>query len=232
MHIFTDLHGLSHLSGNHAAQLDALLSLAFMAFLVVLTVVMVIAAAVYVLNGIAYYKLAKASRVSHAWLSWIPIANSFLIGRLADTIDQKNGEKKCRAVIMVTVNALSAVFFLISLGFFANVVLSFLFTLQRFSPVTSDLLLRTLQGNLPMISFGLVFLILAFALYVWYLVVYILAHVSIYRAYASQRWIPFLVFTILAMLMGLVILPAIFVLTLCKSARCAADALKEPSAQM
>ena len=43
-----------------------------------------LAAALYVLQGIALTYLCKASRAGSVWMAWVPFANQYLLGKQAD----------------------------------------------------------------------------------------------------------------------------------------------------
>ncbi len=45
----------------------------------------------YVFQGIGLFSMARQHRLKVAWLAWVPIANYYLIGRLADEIGAVNG---------------------------------------------------------------------------------------------------------------------------------------------
>lgn len=66
--------------------------------------------ALYILGGIAYMKAAKLEGLKYPWLSWIPIANYYLIGAISDKIDEQNGKKSSKRTIMLILSIVSAVF--------------------------------------------------------------------------------------------------------------------------
>ena len=50
--------------------------------------------AVYILFGISLMKIAKLENVKFSWFSWIPIANSYLTGKISDKIALDNGKTR------------------------------------------------------------------------------------------------------------------------------------------
>lgn len=48
---------------------------------------------VYVFSSIAIYKLSSSRGYKNAWLAWIPLANNYVLGSIADSIDGYNGKK-------------------------------------------------------------------------------------------------------------------------------------------
>lgn len=57
----------------------------FVAILIVfLLVVLAISVASYVLGAMGLHRIAKRRGIHHAWLAWIPVANSWLLGSVSD----------------------------------------------------------------------------------------------------------------------------------------------------
>ena len=57
----------------------------FVAILILfLLVVLAISVASYVLGAIGLYRIAKRRGIHHAWLAWIPVGNSWLLGSVSD----------------------------------------------------------------------------------------------------------------------------------------------------
>ena len=56
----------------------------------------------YILSSLALYTMAKRRRISKPWLSWIPVANLWIIGCLTDDYDDlKTGiKRKWRSVLL------------------------------------------------------------------------------------------------------------------------------------
>ena len=56
----------------------------------------------YILSSLALYTMAKRRRISKPWLSWIPVANLWIIGCLTDDVDElKTGiKRKWRSVLL------------------------------------------------------------------------------------------------------------------------------------
>ena len=44
----------------------------------------IIQIAVYVFTSLALYTIAKRRGINHPWLSWIPVANVWILGSIAD----------------------------------------------------------------------------------------------------------------------------------------------------
>lgn len=52
------------------------------------------AAAIYVLNALPLYRIAKRRGVSAPWLAWIPVVNDFVLGAVADDYQRAMRGKK------------------------------------------------------------------------------------------------------------------------------------------
>lgn len=63
--------------------------------------------ATYIMNAIAYQKIASRRLIANPWLAWIPIASSWLIGSIVDEYDGKNGLKRKWRVVLLTLSIIS-----------------------------------------------------------------------------------------------------------------------------
>lgn len=84
---------------------------AFLAFMLLFYVV------IYVSSSISIMKICKKLSIDKAYLAFVPFANSFKLGQIADVLCQKNGETKLghakKLLIMHIVSAASAFLFAI-----------------------------------------------------------------------------------------------------------------------
>lgn len=48
--------------------------------------------AIYILNAVAFYSIAKNRGYNRPWLAWIPVASDYLKGAVADDINYRNGK--------------------------------------------------------------------------------------------------------------------------------------------
>ena len=66
--------------------------------------------AAYVLSSLALYTIAKRRGLDHAWLSWIPVANVWILGSIADQYRYvARGEVKSKRKVLLTLKIVSAV---------------------------------------------------------------------------------------------------------------------------
>lgn len=56
----------------------------------------------YVLTSLSIYTIAGNRNIDNAWLAWIPIGNSWIVGSIADEYDARNGiKRKWRTILLV-----------------------------------------------------------------------------------------------------------------------------------
>ena len=65
--------------------------------------------AAYVLSSLALYTIAKRRGLNHAWLSWIPVANVWILGSIADQYRYvARGEVRSKRKVLLTLKIISA----------------------------------------------------------------------------------------------------------------------------
>lgn len=71
-------------------------------YLVVYAIMLVFAIAAYVLQAIGMYAIAKRRNISKPVFAWIPVANVWLLGAIADHYDEtvKGVKKKSRVILL------------------------------------------------------------------------------------------------------------------------------------
>lgn len=73
--------------------------------LIIGAVALLFLAAVYVIQAIAVMRMAKMLNVEKAWFAWIPIAQGYLMGQIAERCDARRGiDVKPWGKIMLYVN--------------------------------------------------------------------------------------------------------------------------------
>lgn len=60
-------------------------------FIVIVLVMLGIAMLAYVVGAYPIYKIAQRRGCSHAWLAWVPVAQSYILGWIADDIEAASG---------------------------------------------------------------------------------------------------------------------------------------------
>lgn len=75
----------------------------FTFFIGAIAVSAVIGIAIYLLESISVYKMAKSAEIKNPWLVFIPVANDWVFGTLAEKYKKKNGTKSARFGIILPV---------------------------------------------------------------------------------------------------------------------------------
>ena len=65
----------------------------------------------YVLTALGLYTMAQRRGIQHGWLAWVPVADIWILGSLADQYRYVvRGEVKSRRKVLLTLNIISAAF--------------------------------------------------------------------------------------------------------------------------
>lgn len=75
----------------------------FTFFIGAIAVSAVIGIAIYLLESISVYKMAKSAEIKNPWIAFIPVANGWVFGTLAEKYKKKNGTKSARFGIILPV---------------------------------------------------------------------------------------------------------------------------------
>lgn len=82
---------------------EEVVSFFFTFFVGAIAVSAVIGIAIYLLESISVYKMAKSAEIKNPWLVFIPVANDWVFGTLAEKYKKKNGTKSARFGIILPV---------------------------------------------------------------------------------------------------------------------------------
>lgn len=82
---------------------EEVVSFFFTFFIGAIAVSAVIGIAIYLLESISVYKMAKSAEIKNPWLVFIPVANDWVFGTLAEKYKKKNGTKSARFGIILPV---------------------------------------------------------------------------------------------------------------------------------
>ena len=72
-------------------------------FIGTFTISLLIGLALYLLESIGVYKMAKSAEIKNPWLAFIPVANGWVFGTIAEKYKKKNGTKSARFGIILPV---------------------------------------------------------------------------------------------------------------------------------
>ncbi len=81
--------------------MDATMGIVLVVILLIYLGLIGIVIANYIMNAIGFQTIAKRRGVKYPWMAWIPYANYWLIGSIADEYDQRKGLKKRWGKILV-----------------------------------------------------------------------------------------------------------------------------------
>lgn len=71
---------------------------------VILLIAFGFAIAQYIMTSVALARIASRRKISNGWMAWLPITRDWLIGKIADEYDGRNGVKrKWRALLLTLV---------------------------------------------------------------------------------------------------------------------------------
>lgn len=150
-------------------------------FLLVIMLAFIVSVVCYVLMSMGLYKIAKRRNINNAFLAFIPIANSYLLGSVSDDIN--------RTMNKTTKNATKLIIFNI-----AATIISIIFT--PFASLSS--LISSMTG------FAMVFSVItsligavSFVVSVIYSVFYYISLYSIFKEYAHDKAVLYLVLSII-----------------------------------
>lgn len=79
--------------------------------------------AVYVFSSLALYTIAKRRQIAYPWLSWIPVANVWILGSIADQYRYvARGEIRNKRKVLLTLQIISAVLVFLMIVFAISMV--------------------------------------------------------------------------------------------------------------
>ena len=120
----------------------------------------------YVLNAVGMYRIAKRRGIHHAWLSWIPVGNSWLLGSISDHYQyvakkKITGRRKALLVMNIILAAMGSVVV-------AGATLIFSFTAGPEDLMGSGILLMGLLVIAYLVLFGLSIAVLVVSYVAYY----------------------------------------------------------------
>lgn len=143
----------------------------------------------FVLSAIALYTIARRRGLNHAWLSWIPVANCWILGSLSDQYQYVvKGQNKSKRKVMLILNILIAVFSVTVLVLGAVTVAGIFFS------ANDAQMMRAING--PLLAILGVALPLA-CVSIAYAVIRFMALFDLYRSLDPSNAVLFLVLSVL-----------------------------------
>ncbi len=173
--------------GEYPGGLEGVLPYIMGVYVVILLISLSIGIALYLLRAFGVYKMSKTLSYSRPWLAFIPIANTFALGRLAET---KNGSAKPYkySLILLWLGIGNAIFSLINVGV-ATATLFAVLENPGLTPTGSEAFYSVVGG-----AFGS---LIVSALSITYMVFYYIALYKVYKLFAPDYSTVLLVVSIL-----------------------------------
>ena len=153
----------------------------------------IIAIAGYVLTALALYSMAQRRHIAHAWISWLPVADSWILGSLSDQYRYVvKGQVKSKRKLLLTLNIIS------------TIVSTVLFFLSFHSIIR--MLLMIMEGTDEVLMVERIFsglmrtsgiLLLMLPLIIWKKVLTFMALYDVYQSCEPRNAVMYLVLSIL-----------------------------------
>ncbi|MBQ7380207.1 MAG: hypothetical protein IJW70_11090 [Clostridia bacterium] len=83
--------GSSDIIGGSDVMSGAAVTWVLLIALFIVAAALTVALAVYVIEAVAIMRMAKGLRVERPWLAWIPIAQAYTMGQIAERCDERRG---------------------------------------------------------------------------------------------------------------------------------------------
>lgn len=146
----------------------------------------------YVLYALALYTLANSRGLKSAWLSWVPVANIWVLGSLSDQYSYLvQRRSRSRRVLLVVLRIVTV----LSWGLALGVVITALFRAFSMRPYDVEFIIGYCISRSGPLLAGL--LVCTLILELWYAVVYFIALHHIYRSCDPENAVLLLILSIL-----------------------------------
>ena len=162
-------------------------------WMVYLLAMLVLSVVLYVLRSLGLYSIAKNRGIRHPWLSWIPVADSYLLGCVSDQYQyvvkgRNKSKRKIMLVLSIVLCALYVVFFANFAGMFSKIISGVLHShaMETILPSIFGTLMRILILMLPMLGVAIAQMVLHY-----------MAMYDLYSSCSPQNNVLFLVLNIL-----------------------------------
>lgn len=162
-----------------------------------------IASVLYILMALGIFKMAKKTEIGKPWLSFIPIINTYMFGKVAQCYIKKDGTKSAKfGVALLVLNILKLVFVVL---FIVALIITLISTVTLLYDAYDNDTSVTAEMFSPFISVIVLYFILL-AIAVAYKIVY---YVALWRIFAVFNSENATLFTVLSVFFAF--LPGIFV---------------------
>lgn len=142
-------------------------------------IIAIICLSLYILRALGVYKMAKTAGISSPWVAFVPIANSYIFGRLAEKYRRKDGKKSEKFSVLLLIFDILTLIACVCLIVFTVISLATILSNAKIAYDNgTDMTLSQFSSLIPVIVFYVVTLLSA--------VVYTVLHyVAFWRIVAS-----------------------------------------------
>lgn len=137
----------------------------------------------YIFNGIGLMKMSNSLGLKNGWISFIPVANIYALGRVAQNYVKKDGRKSAK--LGAALLTLYIIMFVVSIVFFVFLGIALVSVFQYASSAVLDnstMNIEMFSSFIPVIVFYFVFMAVAIA----YIVVYYVALYKIFDMFSNH----------------------------------------------
>ena len=162
-------------------------------FLVVLGISGIVGLVLYLLQAIGIYKMGKSLNVSAPWLSFIPVVNSFALGRIASKYVKKDGKNSANFGVWLLL--LEILMYILLVAFIVCAVIgvtSVIAFAEDAAMSDAPMSLEMFKGFIPVIILYVVLL----AIEITYLVLFYVSLWRIFGIFSAQNATLFTVLSI------------------------------------
>ena len=173
--------------------------LIFSVFGMFFAVMAIIGLLFYILRAVGLMGIAKRRGFPNSWLAWIPFANAYLFGKVADDISYRNGQIKAFRKILLSLEIAVSVGTAISLAVMMKPLMEILSAMITYRGQAWSLYYPQTQVDsmLFTIGAGAMIMMLVSVVAMVYVVFHYIALYRIYKEYSPNEAVIFLVLSIL-----------------------------------
>ena len=146
----------------------------------------------YVMTSLSLYTIADRRKIRNPWLAWIPVANFWIIGSIADDYDEKNGIKRKWRITLLALYIIYIAIFLV--GYIGMVVAAVLY-MVRMDYGTFDMPMSTAMISAFVGIYG--FVILMALLSIAVSICYYICIFKIFESTVPERAVSYLLISLL-----------------------------------
>ena len=165
-------------------------------FIAIMIFVLVFACAAalvfYLLRAVGVWKMAKTAEISSPWVAFIPVVNSFTLGKIAEKYRKRDGTKSAKfGVALLALNIITLVIGILLTVFTVNSVIEILKNAEYAVEADIDMTIDMFSSLIPVIILYVLIMAAAFA----YMIVY---YVALWRVFSSFDYRNATLFTVLS----------------------------------